>query len=363
MIAAATEAKPWIVVVGGFLGSGKTTLLISAAKELMSRGMRSAIIFNDQGGTLVDTQHARLNGIQNGEVSGGCFCCRYSDLISVVDSLRQHSPDVIFAEPVGSCADISATILHPLLEFTDRYRIAPYTVLVDPDRALSLVRKDANRNLRYLFWKQLGEADLVCLTKSDLHRECPDIGIRTLRRISAKTKQGVSEWLEEVLSGKVPPGSKVLDIDYEEYAAAEAALAWLNLQVTIKPDVPLSPAMILGPLLDRLDNSLANNRLSIVHLKAIMSSESGFIKAAICSNGEEPVIEGRLDASPSATHQLSLNLRAVGEAAQVAEITLKAVQQTNIRLAGLEITCFHPSAPKPERRVWSPEGSCSLLSK
>ena len=28
------QAKPWVVVVGGFLGAGKTTLLLAAAKEL-----------------------------------------------------------------------------------------------------------------------------------------------------------------------------------------------------------------------------------------------------------------------------------------------------------------------------------------
>lgn len=362
MIARATESKPWIVVVGGFLGSGKTTLLSSAAKVLLSRGMRSAIIFNDQGSTLVDTQHARLRGIRSEEVAGGCFCCRYSDLISVIDLLRQYSPDVIFAEPVGSCTDISATILHPLFEYADRYRIAPYTVLVDPDRAQSMILKDADRSLRYLFWKQLEEADLVCLTKSDLLRKCPDLGIRNRRRISATTEHGVTEWLEEVLSGQISPGSKMLDIDYEEYAAAEAALAWLNLHVTIRAPVPLSPAVILGPLLDRLDRALTSSRINIVHLKAIISSVSGFIKAAICSNGEEPMIEGMLDASPAQSHQLSLNLRAVGEASQVAEITLQAVQQTSIGLTDIEMACFHPSAPKPERRVWSPENSWPLLS-
>lgn len=74
------------------------------------------------------------------------------------------------------------------------------------------------------------------------------------------------------------------------------------------------------------------------------------------------MIEGMLDASPAQSHQLSLNLRAVGEASQVAEITLQAVQQTSIGLTDIEMACFHPSAPKPERRVWSPENSWPLLS-
>jgi hypothetical protein len=35
------RAKPWVVVVGGFLGAGNTTLLLAAAKELEGRGFRS----------------------------------------------------------------------------------------------------------------------------------------------------------------------------------------------------------------------------------------------------------------------------------------------------------------------------------
>jgi G3E family GTPase len=36
MSPSSSTAKPWIVVVGGFLGAGKTTLLLAAAKD--SRG-------------------------------------------------------------------------------------------------------------------------------------------------------------------------------------------------------------------------------------------------------------------------------------------------------------------------------------
>src|ERR1700733_11053513 len=135
MTAKNLNAKPWVAIVGGFLGAGKTTLILAAAQELKHRGIRSAIILNDQGSELVDTDLATRNGIQSGEVTGGCFCCKLSDLLSVIGELRAHSPDVIFAEPVGSCTDISATTLHPLLEYRDEFRLAPFTVLVDPDRA------------------------------------------------------------------------------------------------------------------------------------------------------------------------------------------------------------------------------------
>src|ERR1700746_2905203 len=100
------SAKPWVVLVGGFLGAGKTTLILAAARELQRRGLRSAMVWNDQGKDLVDSQDAALSGMGSGEVTGGCFCCRLSELIGAIGDLREHVPDVIFAEPVGSCTDL-----------------------------------------------------------------------------------------------------------------------------------------------------------------------------------------------------------------------------------------------------------------
>lgn len=343
--------KPWIVMVGGFLGAGKTTLILAAAQELERRGIRSAVILNDQGEALVDSAYAALNDRQFGEITGGCFCCKLSDLIRVMGELRAYSPDVIFAEPVGSCTDISATILHPLLEYGDEYRLAPFTVLVDPERADALFSAGADPNLAFLFRKQLQEADLVCFTKSDLYADCPAIPARHVRQLSARTGQGVAAWLDEILSGRLLAGSEILDIDYEQYAHAEAALVWLNLQVSIEPRIPCSPATVLGPLLDHLDAAFTASHISVVHLKAIIDSPAGFLKAAMCANGQQPTVEGALDASPAAKHDLLLNLRALGPAPQVREIVEQELDQMDADLMDLHIDCFHPAAPKPERRL------------
>lgn len=352
MTAGAPSGRPWIVVVGGFLGAGKTTLLLAAARVLMRRGLRPAIILNDQGDALVDTALARLNELPSGEVTGGCFCCRFSELMNAVDRLRAYSPNVILAEPVGSCTDISATVLHPLREYGQIYRIAPLSVLVDPARASELLREGADRDLRFLFENQLREADLVCLTKSDLMLECPAIAQDPpVRQVSAKTGQGIEAWLDEVLSGSLSAGARVLDIDYEQYAQAEAALAWLNLQVRIQPKMPVPPYLVLGPLLDRVDADLTAAGISIVHLKAIIQAQTGFLKAAISGNGREPSVEGNLAASPAPVHELLVNLRAVGAAGQVREVIERDLRLMGWDLANLEIACFHPAPPRPERRA------------
>jgi hypothetical protein len=344
-------SRPWVVLVGGFLGSGKTTLILAAARELQRRGLRSAMVWNDQGDELVDSRYAGLAGMRSGEVTGGCFCCRLSQLIEAMGDLRAHAPDVIFAEPVGSCTDLSATVLRPLLEYSDTYQLSPLTVLVDPLRARTMLKEDAGAGMRFLFDKQLQEADLVCFTKSDLFPDCPEIGAPHVRQLSAKSGQGVAAWLDEVLSGTMATADRTLEIDYSEYARAEAALAWLNLRAVFEPRSLLSPAMLLGPLLDNLDATLSAGKIPIAHLKAIVTAPTGWVKAAICTNGQEPAVEGDLDASPAAKLELLLNLRALGEPAQVRHIVEQELHNLDNGLAHCAIDCFSPAAPAPERRI------------
>lgn len=346
-----SDERPWVVLVGGFLGAGKTSLILTASRLLAQQGIRTAAIFNDQGKDLVDTHYAEMHGIASSEVVGGCFCCRFSELTSAIEKMRDHKPAVIFAEPVGSCTDISVTVLGPLREEFDQYRLAPFTVLVDPGRA-ALLNSDADPNQSFLFQKQLQEADLVCLNKMDLYPKAVKFPGTETRYLSAKTGRGVQEWLNEILSNSMTVGAKTLEIDYEQYARAEAALAWLNLSLTFEPTAPVSPASVIGPFLDHLDGAFTAAGISIVHLKLFDRSSTGWLKAAICANGEEPVVEGALDASPVKSHELLLNLRAVGDPARVQEIVEQQAQNLDGSIRNVQLECFSPAAPKPERATW-----------
>jgi hypothetical protein len=343
--------RPWFVLVGGFLGSGKTSLILSAARMLEQRGLRCAVILNDQGDELVDTRHAQTQGLLAREVTGGCFCCRFSGLMTVIEELRTRRLDVIFAEPVGSCTDISATVFGPLREEFDCYRVAPFTVLADPARASELLGEDADSDMAFLFQKQLQEADLVCMSKADLYPGAATIPGVDARWLSAKTGQGVKEWLDEILLGSLEAGRTTLEIDYRRYARAEAALAWLNLSFNLEPAAPLSPALVVGPFLDRLDEALTAAGIFIVHLKVFDTSPTGWLKAGICANGEDAKVEGNLDASSASRHEMLVNLRAKGEADHVRAIVEGQLLQVEGRTANVRLECFSPAAPKPERRV------------
>lgn len=350
------EESPWrptVVVVGGFLGAGKTTLILEAARRLEARGVRAAVILNDQGLELVDTALAVRSGLAAGEVTGGCFCCRFSDLLAVMEGLKQLRPAVIFVEPVGSCTDIAATVLAPLRQEFAHYRIAPLSVLVDPRRMESVDDAEGDRHMRFLFEKQVEEADLICMTKSDRHAASDFQAkmAKPVRYLSAKTGQGVDAWLAEVLAGSDGPGADFLDIDYEYYARAEAALAWLNLSLRFVPERPMTPAMAAGLLLDGLDAALTASGISIVHMKLMNGTEAGWVKTAQCGNGQQPAVEGELDASPAKEHEMLLNLRAVGEPGGVEAIVRGEIAKMPGCVEEARLDCFSPAAPVPERRL------------
>jgi hypothetical protein len=264
---------------------------------------------------------------------------------------------VIFAEPVGSCTDIAATVFGPLRQDFEAYRLAPFTVLVDPARAATLVGEDVDPDLAFLFQKQIEEADVVCMTKADLvsaASAAPGLVGQNTRSLSAKTGQGVEEWLDEILFQDCDAGRTTLDIDYARYAQAEASLAWLNLSFTLEPAAAIAPALAVGPFLDGLDQALTAAGLAIVHLKILDTCPTGWLKVAVCANGEEPRVEGDLDASAAGRHELLLNLRAKGEPERVRQVVEEQLQEVTGKVLDMRLDCFSPAAPRPERRIVRP---------
>ena len=130
-----------LILVGGFLGAGKTTLLGEAAQRLASRGVRVGLITNDQAPELVDTAFLSRGDVKVAEVTGSCFCCNFQGLLDAMSNVRAEAhADVLLAEPVGSCTDLSATIVQPLkARFRRELVISPLSVMADPLRLADIL--------------------------------------------------------------------------------------------------------------------------------------------------------------------------------------------------------------------------------
>ena len=159
-----------LILVGGFLGAGKTSLLWEAAQRLAKRGLRVGLITNDQAPALVDTAFLSRGGVNVAEVNGSCFCCNFQGLLDAMSKVRTAvEADVLIAEPVGSCTDLSATIVQPLkARFGRKLVISPLSVLADPMRLADILgggTSGLHPSAAYIFRKQLEEADIAVISK------------------------------------------------------------------------------------------------------------------------------------------------------------------------------------------------------
>jgi G3E family GTPase len=274
-----------LILVGGFLGGGKTTAIVRACQHLMADGKKVAMITNDQGDQQVDSAFAKSLGINTREVSNGCFCCRYDDLDAQLRSIEaDNHPELVFAESVGSCTDIIATVAKPLLQYKSDLNIV-VAVYADVDMLVSFIEGRASfleESVRYIYKKQLEEADLIVLNKVDLitteqlavadkviRKEYP--GKKIVYQNSLK-QEDIVAWLD-ALNEFVSRGNRdSLSIDYDTYGNGEAQLAWLDKSVTI-----LSPlgngGFVTRQIIRTIFNHLKQQYLTIGHLKFFVETD------------------------------------------------------------------------------------------
>ena len=291
------------VMVGGFLGAGKTTTLARLARFYQDRGQKVGLVTNDQAQDLVDTNSLRSQGFSVEEVAGACFCCKFDDLVCKVEQLgTQGRPDVILAEPVGSCTDLVATVVQPLRDlYGQRFEVAPYAVLFKPSHGLKILRDESGAGFSpkaaYIFNKQLEEADAILVNRVD---ELKNDDLAEITRlvnerfpgtpvlpVSAKTGLGF-EAVHALLDQSGQFGRKILDIDYDIYAEGEAELGWLNSSVRVAADRPFPLDDLLLEVVRKLRTALATQGAEVAHLKVIGLADGLFGVANLVSSGTEP---------------------------------------------------------------------------
>ncbi|MGH3830500.1 MAG: GTP-binding protein [Pseudonocardiaceae bacterium] len=248
----------------------------------------------------MDTTLARSALAAVSEVTGGCFCCRFEDLMNVANQLIDGgTTDTIIAEAVGSCTDLQETVIRPLRKYHgDQFTVAPLTTVVDPQRlrgfARATERGEPESDLSYLFSKQLTEADIIAVNKIDkidadaaasatanLWRRYP-----TARIVPYSARTGVG--LPQLLTGwrDEATWSADLDIDYDRYAAAEARLAWLNQRFTLQAtNDGFNPTTWARAVLSHLLDVAAAHEAEIGHAKLTVDTDDGTTKMSITGNG------------------------------------------------------------------------------
>ncbi|MBI2806169.1 MAG: cobalamin biosynthesis protein P47K [Planctomycetes bacterium] len=356
------------IMLGGFLGAGKTTALGRLAQHFMSQGQRVGIVTNDQADDLVDTHTLREQGFSVEEVAGACFCCKFTDLIDKVGALENvQRPDVILAEPVGSCTDLVATVVQPLKDlYGARFSVAPYPVLFKPSHGLKILRNETGRGFSpkaaYIFRKQLEEADAILLNRIDelaaaqideiaglVNQQYPGVPVL---RVSAKTGHGFDA-VHELLNQQGAFGRKILDIDYDTYAEGEAELGWLNSSVRVTAAQPFALDSFLMDVLSDLQQSLQGAGAEVAHLKAIGLWEGFFGVANLVSSDGEATLSLPSRCQVKET-DLIVNARVAMDPAilrQHVEQTVRAIcTKYGATAADAKTQSFRPGRPTPTHR-------------
>jgi G3E family GTPase len=362
------------IMVGGFLGAGKTTTLARLARFYRQRGQLVGIVTNDQAQNLVDTHSLREQGFSVEEVAGACFCCRFDDLMGRVEALRVgQRPNVILAEPVGSCTDLVATVVQPLKDlFGERFAVAPYAVIFKPSHGLRILRNEAGSGFSpkaaYIFRKQLEEADAILLNRIDelSAAEVEELsglvaaqyaGVPVLR-VSAKTGQGFDA-VTELLDQQGDFGRRILDIDYDTYAEGEAELGWLNGSLHVTAAKPFDLDELLLAIVGHLQTALSGRQAEAAHLKAIGLWEGFFGVANLVSNHTRPELS-----LPSRSQvreaDVIVNARVAMDPAelerQVDETVGAVARERNLETQFLKTQSFRPGRPTPTHRYASANG-------
>jgi len=353
-----------LFLVGGFLGSGKTTAIVNASQHLIKKDQRVAVVTNDQGDQQVDSAFVKSFGIPAAEVANGCFCCNYDQLDKHIHSFIENiKPDIIFAESVGSCTDLVATVAKPFVREMPGCSVV-ISVFADATLFLSLFEGRVNfisENVQYIYKKQLEEADVLVINKIDLlspvevaainkhlESEFPE---KTILYQNSFEENNIEKWMD-VLEQFEPLDRVSLDIDYDIYADGEAQLAWLDESMTIVSSQK-NAVMIAKEIISQIDQDIKEKKLTISHLKFFVETEVWKKKISITSS--LPLSFYLSEENDAVQAHLLINARVETEPAVLQQIindTLKQmVKKHDCNIMVEKWSAFKPGYPKPLHRI------------
>lgn len=332
------------MVVSGFLGAGKTTTMIALAEHMNKTFGETAIIANDLGANLVDTNLTQTSGCTVAEIASGCICYQMDNTVDQIRRLRDKDGAVFVMSDIPGCG-VGALdhVYHRLAtDNADEFTLSPFTVVVDPERLRMIMPERADINLPeelvYLLKLQLEEADLVVLNKADLlapedveryvdflHAACPDIPVMV---ISALERTGIEELAEFIATHET--ALKNFSVrNNQEFADAEAKLTWYNRRLYLKTNDggKIDCNAVVGDLIESIRMGLIEKKRNVPHLKTFATSGNGDFNKASLIGVDYDVEYAQQFLRPHKNLRMIVNARAVCESRPLARLMDDALDE------------------------------------
>ncbi len=332
------------MVVSGFLGAGKTTTMIALAEHMNKTFGETAIIANDLGANLVDTNLTQTSGCTVAEIASGCICYQMDNTVDQIRRLRDKDGAVFVMSDIPGCG-VGALdhVYHRLAtDNADEFTLSPFTVVVDPERLRMIMPERADINLPeelvYLLKLQLEEADLVVLNKADLlapedveryvdflHAACPDIPVMV---ISALERTGIEELAEFITTHET--ALKNFSVrNNQEFADAEAKLTWYNRRLYLKTNDggKIDCNAVVDDLIESIRMGLIEKKRNVPHLKTFATSGNGDFNKASLIGVDYDVEYAQQFLRPHKNLRMIVNARAVCESRPLARLMDDALDE------------------------------------
>jgi hypothetical protein len=179
------------------------------------------------------------------------------------------------------------------------------------------------------------------------------LGDVPIHSLSAATGEGVTEWVDALIGSRVA-GEHTLELDYDTYARAEAALGWLNATFDVTAANDFAPRAIAERLMAEVQSRCASRSALIAHVKALLVTEDGCDRIAITNNLDPPRWSGDAELAGAREASLIVNARVQTHPEELARIITESIaaiaDQFKIAASVTHMESFSPPAPKPRFR-------------
>ena len=270
-------------LVTGFLGAGKTTTIIQSCKLLMQEGKKVAVITNDQGKYLVDTAFMQASDIPAMDVQSGCFCSHYQDMIKQLEDLQKNvNPDIVFAEAIGSAANLVGTVMQALIADSN-FSADSLSAVIDARFMLRLLRHEFlpfSDSITATFMSQISESNYLIINKIDL------LSLEDLSFIKSKIKEfypnklhlfqssnnkdNIKVWLNTISTNTTQITADP-EFNIDKHKMALNKLQWDEKVLEFEDNLNVFPGIIEH--IEKLLRDIKSNNSLVAHIKAFIEYE------------------------------------------------------------------------------------------